>query len=95
MQWAEAVVSTCSEQTSPAILASLGVDVINGAGEFCRRPHLGLVVNNRRLRSRAYLLATGSRPAISNIEGLQTIDYLTPETIGQQDFPKQLRVAGW
>ena len=90
MQWAEAVVSTCSEQTSPAILASLGVDVINSAGEFCRLPHFGLVVNNRRLRSRAYLLATGSRPAISNIEGLQTIDYLTPETIGQQDFPKQL-----
>ncbi len=81
MQWAQNVVSTCSEQTSPAILASLGVDVITGSGEFCRRPHLGFVVNNRRLRARGYLIATGSQPAIPNIEGLQTIGYLTPADI--------------
>lgn len=82
-QWAKAIVYTRSEQSSPALLASLGVDVITGAGEFCRRPHLSFVVNNRRLRSRAYLIATGSRLAIPDIEGLQTIDYLTPTDIWQ------------
>ena len=84
MQWTDAVVSTCSEQNCPAILASLGVDVISGDGEFCRLPHLGFVVNNRRLRGRAYLIATGSRPFIPDIDGLQTIDYLTPADIWHQ-----------
>jgi len=86
MQWTQAVVSTCSEQNSSAVLASLGVDVITGAGEFCRRPHLGLVVNERRLRSRAYLIATGSRPAIPDIEGLETIGYLTPADIWHKEL---------
>ncbi len=89
MQWSREVVSTCSEQHSPAILASLGVDVINGTGEFCRRPNLGFVVNNRRLRARGYLIATGFSSIVPEIEGLQTAGYLTPE-IWQQDFPKQL-----
>ena len=91
MQWAEAVVSTCSEQISPAILASLGVDVITGAGEFYRRPHLGFVVNNRRLRARAYLLATGSRSVVPDIDGLKTINYHIPDDISQQDFTKELQ----
>jgi pyruvate/2-oxoglutarate dehydrogenase complex dihydrolipoamide dehydrogenase (E3) component len=84
MQWANSVVDSCSEQNSPAILGSLGVDVITGIGEFCRRPHLGFVVNNRRLRARAYLIATGSRPEIPDIDGLQTISYFTPADIWQE-----------
>lgn len=81
MKWADMVVSTCSEATSPAILASLGVDLISGEGEFCRLPHLGFVVNNRRLRARAYLIATGSCPAVPEIDGLETISYCTPINI--------------
>ncbi|NEQ14783.1 MAG: FAD-dependent oxidoreductase, partial [Moorea sp. SIO3E2] len=84
MEWANLVVANCSEQNSPAILAALGIDLITGKGEFCRLPHLGFVVNNRRLRSRAYLIATGSRPVIPDIEGLQTIDYFTPNDIWQK-----------
>jgi len=91
MQWAQTVVYTCSEQNSPAILASLGVDVITGAGEFCRQPHLGFVVNDRRMRSRAYLIATGSRPVIPDIAGLQTIGYLTPADIWQPSFAQRLQ----
>lgn len=83
MEWAEMVVSTCSEATSPAILASFGVDIISGNGEFCRLPHLGFVVNNRRLRARAYLIATGSCPEIPDIDGLDTISYCTPRNIWQ------------
>ncbi|NEQ22391.1 MAG: NAD(P)/FAD-dependent oxidoreductase [Microcoleus sp. SIO2G3] len=91
MQWAQTVVYTCSEQNSPAILASLGVDVITGIGEFCRRPHLGFVVNDRRMRSRAYLIATGSRPVIPDIAGLPTIGYLTPADIWQPNFAQRLQ----
>ncbi len=83
-QWVQTVVSNCSEQNSPAILPSLGVDVITGKGEFCRRPYLGFVVNNRRLRARAYLIATGSRPTIPDIQGLQATGYCTPADIWQE-----------
>lgn len=89
MQWAKELVDTCSEQNSPVILGSLGVDVIIGAGEFCRLPHLGFIVNNRRLRARAYLIASGSRPEVPDIDGIQTINYCTPADI----FQKGLQVG--
>ncbi len=91
MEWAQVVADTCSEQNSPAILGSLGIDVITEAGEFCRRPHLSFVVSNRRLRSRAYLIATGSHPAIPDIDGLQAINYSTPAQICQPDFAHSLQ----
>lgn len=91
MQWAKAIVYTQSEQNSLPILASLGVDVMTGCGEFCRLPHLGFIVNDRRLRGRTYLIATGSRPAIPDIEGLKTIGYLTPTDFWQLDLSLRLR----
>jgi pyruvate/2-oxoglutarate dehydrogenase complex dihydrolipoamide dehydrogenase (E3) component len=91
MQWAQAVVDTCLEQNSPVILGSLGVDVMIGQGEFCRRPHLGFVVNNRRLRARTYLIATGSRPEVPSIDGLNTIDYFTPSDLWQEERVKESR----
>ncbi|KOR37925.1 hypothetical protein AM228_03790 [Planktothricoides sp. SR001] len=59
------------EPYSPGILASLGIDVIIGEGQFCPKPRLAFEVKDRLLRSRSYLLAPGSIPAITNyIEGL-------------------------
>lgn len=90
MQWAQAVVTTCSEQQSPEILGALGIDAIAGTAEFYRLPRLGVAVNNRRLRSRAYLIATGSRPSIPEIAGLETMGYLTPTALWQSDLPQKL-----
>ncbi|MEQ9549107.1 MAG: FAD-dependent oxidoreductase [Coleofasciculus sp. G3-WIS-01] len=94
MEWANMVVSTCSEATSPAILASLGVDVISGDGEFFRLPHLGFVVNNRRLRARAYLIATGSCAEIPDIDGLDTTSYFTPRNIWNHVDKSRDKVIG-
>jgi pyruvate/2-oxoglutarate dehydrogenase complex dihydrolipoamide dehydrogenase (E3) component len=59
------------EPYSPGILASLGIDAIFGEGQFCPKPRLAFEVNHRLLRSRSYLLAPASLPAIPNyIEGL-------------------------
>ncbi len=90
MRWAKGVVSTLEEQHSPAILASLGVDFMTGVGEFCRQPYLAFVVNGRYLRGRAYLIATGSRPVVPDIDGLEATGYLTPADIWQQDLTKRL-----
>lgn len=95
MAWAQEILLTLAEQDSSAVLASLGVDVISGVGEFCRHPHLGFIVNNRCLRGRAYLLAMGSRPVILDINGLQETGYLTIAEIWQLEaLPQQLVVIG-
>ncbi len=65
------------QQSSPALLAAMGVDVIMGDGEFCRRPHLTFSINQRYLRARAYLMATGSVAQDPAIPGIQAVDYLT------------------
>ena len=79
-------------------MASLGVDVISSVGEFCRSPYQGFVVDKQRLRSRAYLLATGSRPTIPKIDGLQKTGYITPAEIWQENdstkIPQRLVVIG-
>ena len=97
LKWAKGSVAALDEQHSPAVLAALGVDVIFGAGEFCRRPYLGFVVNEQILRSRTYLIATGSRPMIPEIDGLQSAGYLTTDNIWQQaniKLPKTLSIIG-
>lgn len=96
MQWAEAVAANLEDQNSLAVLASLGVDVISGIGQFEKRPH-AFTANGRSLRGRTYLIASGSRPAIPNIEGLQTTGYLTVPELWQSltyQTPNSLVIVG-
>jgi pyruvate/2-oxoglutarate dehydrogenase complex dihydrolipoamide dehydrogenase (E3) component len=90
LQWAAGVASNLEQTHSPEVLASLGVDVIAGAGQFYPKPHLGFEVKDRRIRARTYLLATGSKPAVPEIEGLSATGYLTGVTLGQLAKAKQL-----
>ncbi len=80
MQWTEGVVCNLAEQNSRVVLASRGVDVILGGGQFTRQP-FAFNINGRSLRSRTYLIATNSRPAIPNITGLETTGYITAAEI--------------
>jgi pyruvate/2-oxoglutarate dehydrogenase complex dihydrolipoamide dehydrogenase (E3) component len=65
-------------------LAALGVDVITGKGEFCRLPHLAFQTARRKLRSRAFLLATGANYFSQFAE--DTDDYLTLDELWQTDL---------
>lgn len=98
MKWVEGVVSNLSEINSLDILATSGVDVIWGDGEFVLKPDLAFVVNGRKLRSLSYLLACPTLPAIPNIEGLSSVGYFTSDTVWslakQQKLPKSLAVIG-
>ncbi len=76
-QYAALASQRLEQQSSPALLAAMGVDTIVGMGEFCRRPHLAFNVNQRSLRARAYLIATGSVADEPAIPGLQAAGYLT------------------
>ncbi|MEA5512695.1 FAD-dependent oxidoreductase, partial [Nodularia sp. UHCC 0506] len=79
--YTQGVISNIQEQNSLANLAALGVDVILGSGKFESSPHLVFAVNQRLLRGRTYLLASGSVPAVPEIEGLQTTGYLSLSNI--------------
>ena len=83
-KWMQEVLHTIQASSSPQKLASLGIDFISGKGEFCRLPKQAFLVNNRRLRSRSYLLATGNRLTVPNISGLQEVGYLTPADLWQR-----------
>jgi pyruvate/2-oxoglutarate dehydrogenase complex dihydrolipoamide dehydrogenase (E3) component len=76
-QYADAAIDRLEQQTSPALLAARGVDTIVGHGEFCLRPQLAFNINNRALRARAYLIATGAVAHYPSISGIQESGYLT------------------
>ncbi len=58
---------------------SLGVDVFRGEARFVS-PH-EIEVDGRKLRAKNFVIATGSRPAIPKIEGIESVPYFTNETI--------------
>lgn len=80
IQYALNVVSNLEDQ-SPAL--TVGVDFIQGNGQFASKPSLAFVVHGRRLVARSYIIATNSRPAIPEIEGLQMTGYVTPNEVWQ------------
>lgn len=79
--WLEETVRLTEEMRSPAALASLGIDVLAGSGQFCGQPTVGFQSGGRCLTARAYLIATGSRSHIPAIPGLASIPYWTPERL--------------
>ena len=78
--WSSGVVSNLEEINSPAALATAGVDIIVGKGEFIVKPDLAFAVNGRLLKSRSFLLATPPQPAIPDIEGLLSTGYFTADS---------------
>ncbi|MGE3448630.1 MAG: NAD(P)/FAD-dependent oxidoreductase [Microbacteriaceae bacterium] len=86
-------VETIAESEDDAVLEREGVRVVHGRARF-RDPHL-LDVDGRRLRARRVIIATGAGPSIPPIPGLDTVDYLTNETVFDLDRqPRSLAVLG-
>lgn len=93
--WGDLVQENITAEQSLDNLAVLGVDVIGGRGEFCRLPKQAFLVNNRQLRSRNYLLATGSKYYLP--ENCSSSLCFTPEDLWQQqldDCPQDLAIIG-
>jgi len=94
-KYADYVVYNQLAKYEPAVLATLGIDVILGEGKFVDRPQLAFVVKGRHLRSRKYLLATPSQPIIPAIPGLTSTGFITPQKIQQlSKLPETLAVIG-
>lgn len=82
-----------AESDHPDHLRALGCDVIAGRGRFISPD--SLAVDGRIITARRYCIATGSRPAIPPISGLDRVPFLTNETVFDlAELPPRLLVVG-
>lgn len=70
---------------SPEHLEAKGVEVVHGAATIVSAHEVE--VGGRRLDTRFILIATGSRPAVPDIDGLAEAGYLTSETLFELERP--------
>ena len=74
-------------------LFEIGVDVLLGGATF-RDPHT-LRAGDRDITAKFILIASGSRPAVPDVEGLAEVGYLTNEDVFDlSDLPGRLAVIG-
>ena len=73
------VIAAIAPNDSVERFTALGVRVIQAEGRFVDRRTL--LAGEFEIRARRFVVATGSRPTIPAIPGLDTVDYLTNETI--------------
>ncbi|HZD16183.1 MAG TPA: FAD-dependent oxidoreductase, partial [Pseudonocardiaceae bacterium] len=86
-------ITEISKLDDAAVFSELGVDVLLGGATF-RDPHT-LHVGDRDITAKFVLIASGSRPAIPNIDGLAEVGYLTNEDVFDLGaLPDRLAVIG-
>lgn len=87
------VIDTIQEHDSRERFESLGVEVIQGEGQFVNRRTL--IVEGRALKARTFLIATGGRPGLPPVPGLKEVGYLTNLTVfSLRERPSSLAVIG-
>ncbi|MBI3146845.1 MAG: FAD-dependent oxidoreductase [Pseudogulbenkiania sp.] len=87
------VIKTVEPHDSAERYRQLGVEVIHGYANITSPWQVE--VNGRTLTSRAIVLATGSRPVVPSIPGLQEAGFLTSESLWSlTELPKRLVVLG-
>ena len=81
------------EGETPEVFRSNGIDVHIGAARFVDAHRLQ--VGDRVVKAKKFIIATGSSPAIPPIKGLDTVPYLTNESIFElETLPESLLILG-
>ncbi len=93
MERVQRVIKTIEPHDSVARYESLGVDCINGDA-FIRNPWT-VEVNGKTITTRNIVIATGARPAMPDIAGIELVDPLTSDTVwGLRQRPERLLILG-
>ncbi len=79
MQRVSDVIKTIEPNDSPERFRAMGVEVVFAEAQFIANDKL--LVEGREITARKFVLATGSRPFIPAIKGIDSIDYLTNENV--------------
>ncbi len=86
-------VEEAQHQMADSLVELRGLDFIEGAATFVGDHELE--VNGERVRGNRIFIATGSRPIIPAIPGIDSIDYLTTESLLQLTArPKSMAIVG-
>ncbi len=86
-------VAAIAPMDSEARFRALGATVLRGEARFLAPDSLG--VGGTRIVAKRIVIATGSRPAIPPIPGLDRVPYLTNETLfAMRDKPAHLLILG-
>jgi pyruvate/2-oxoglutarate dehydrogenase complex dihydrolipoamide dehydrogenase (E3) component len=87
------VIATIQKHDSEERFCGLGAEIQFGAGVFIDDHTVEF--NGKRVSAKNWVLATGSRPAVPPVEGIETVPYWTNETVfTQQVLPGRLLVLG-
>ena len=87
------IIAKIEPHDSPERYRSLGVDVIEGEGRITSP--WTVEVNGRTLSTRSIVVATGGKPFVPPIPGLEDVHYLTSENLWELTAqPKRLVVLG-
>ena len=87
------VIETIAPMDSQARFEGFGVTVIRDYGHFISPTELS--AGGQIIRARRFIIATGSRPLIPPIPGVDTVPYLTNETIfALREKPDHLIIIG-
>ncbi len=87
------VVQAAYEKDLPESFLEIGVEVLHGEASFVDRHRI--LVDGKVLTAEKFIIATGSRPFIPPIQGLETTDYLTTDTLfALERLPATIIVLG-
>src|SRR5690606_10806399 len=93
MERVQSVIAKIAPHDSVERYTGLGVDVIQGDARLVSPWEVE--VDGRRVSARSIVLATGARPLVPSLPGLDTVDYLTSDTVWNlRALPKRLLVLG-
>lgn len=93
MQRVQNVITTIEPHDSVERFTSLGVECIQGDATV-ESPYC-VSVNGRRITTRSIVLASGARPFVPPIPGLDDVGYLTSDTVWNlRELPQRLLVVG-
>lgn len=78
---------------TPDVIENSGVNYVQGNATFISS-HV-IRVGEKEFKSKKFIIATGSRPMLPPISGLDQVDYLTNENFfNQEELPKSIIVLG-
>jgi dihydrolipoamide dehydrogenase len=89
----QSIIKAIEPHDSRERYTNLGVECIEGEAKISS-PH-SVEVNGKTLTARSIIIATGARPTVPPISGLDKIDYLTSDNVWDlKELPKKLLVLG-
>lgn len=83
---------------SPEIFEDMGIEVVEGEASFINAHTIEIKLSNgetRKVTSRFFFIAAGGSAFVPPIDGIDTVDYLTNESLFEiEDLPKELIIIG-